>query len=58
MCRHTEEYVRKHVLGYLFDFDPSDSPVEEVISTTGPTDFEEILIFPIGSSMEGLTDFV
>ena len=25
-------------------FDPSDSPVEEEISTTGNTDFEEILI--------------
>ena len=25
-------------------FDPSDSPMEEEISATGPTDFEEILI--------------
>ena len=25
-------------------FDPSDSPMEEEISTTGPTEFEEILI--------------
>ena len=25
-------------------FDPSDSPVEEEVSRTGPSDFEEILI--------------
>ena len=34
-------------------FDPSDSPMEEEISTTGPTDFEEILIVTrqIGNSV-------
>ena len=34
-------------------FDPSDSPMEEEISTTSPTDFEEILILTrqIGNSV-------
>ena len=34
-------------------FDPSHSPMEEEISTTGPTDFEEILILTrqIGNSV-------
>ena len=44
----------KRLAEYLFGlFDPSDLPVEEEISTRGPTDFEEILILirQIGNSV-------
>ena len=44
----------KRLAEFLFRlFDPSDSPMEEEISTTGPTDFEEIFILTrqIGSSV-------
>ena len=44
----------KRLAEYLFRlFDPSDSPMEEEISTTRPTNFEEILILTcqIGNSV-------
>ena len=36
---------KTYSLDFLFDFDPRDSPMEEGVSTRGPTNFEETFIF-------------